>query len=113
MFASQAAFDGPLHKLMETQPKVVEGWQQLPPPQAATKFAEALGMLPFMKARGLPEAQARRCLSNPALIKGVADAYASGAKAGVQGTPSFFVNGRRVRAFTWDQLQPELRAADS
>jgi protein-disulfide isomerase len=43
----------------------------------------------------------------------VAEAYAGGVKAGVQGTPSFFVNGRRVRAFTWDQLQPELRAADS
>jgi protein-disulfide isomerase len=113
MFASQETFDGPLHKLVETQPKVVEGWQQLPPAQAATKFAEALGMITFMKARGLPEAQARRCLSNSALIKGVADAYARGAKAGVQGTPSFFVNGRRVRAFTWDQLQPELRAADS
>jgi protein-disulfide isomerase len=70
-------------------------------------------MIPFMKARGLPEAQARRCLSNPALIKGVADTFAAGAKAGVEGTPSFFVNGRRVRAYTWDQLQPELRAADS
>jgi protein-disulfide isomerase len=113
MFASQQTFDAPLHKLVETQPKVVEGWQKLPPAQAATKFAEALGMITFMKARGLPEAQARRCLSSPALIKGVADAYAGGAKAGVQGTPSFFVNGRRVRAFTWDQLQPELRAADS
>lgn len=113
MFANQQAFDAPLHKLIETQPKVVEGWQQLPPPQAATKFAEALGMIAFMKARGLPEAQARRCLSNPAMIKSVADVFAGGAKAGVQGTPSFFVNGRRVRAFTWDQLQPELRAADS
>ena len=113
MFANQQAFDGPLHKLIESQPKQVEAWQNLPPPQAATKFAEALGMIAFMKARGLPEAQARRCLANPALIKGVADVYAGGAKAGVQGTPSFFVNGRRVRAFTWDQLQPELRAADS
>ncbi|ATY33406.1 DsbA family protein [Sphingomonas psychrotolerans] len=113
MFANQRAFDAPLHKLIETQPKVVEGWQQLPPPQAATKFAEVLGMIAFMKTRGLPEAQARRCLSNPAMIKSVADAFAGGAKAGVQGTPSFFVNGRRVRAFTWDQLQPELRAADS
>jgi protein-disulfide isomerase len=113
MFASQQSFDGPLHKLIESQPKTVEAWQQLPPAQAATRFAEALGMIPFMKARGLPEAQARRCLANPTLIKGVADAFAGGAKAGVQGTPSFFINGRRVRAFTWDQLQPELRAADS
>lgn len=113
MFANQQAFDGPLHKLIESQPKQVEAWQNLPPPQAATKFAEALGMIAFTKARGLPEAQARRCLASPALIKSVADTYAGGAKAGVQGTPSFFVNGRRVRAFTWDQLQPELRAADS
>jgi protein-disulfide isomerase len=113
MFANQQAFDGPLHKLMDSQPKQVEAWQNLPPAQAATKFAEALGMLPFMKARGLPEAQARRCLANPVLIKSVADTYAGGAKAGVQGTPSFFVNGRRVRAYSWDQLQPELRAADS
>lgn len=113
MFANQASFDAPLHKLIESQPATVEGWQQLPPAQAATKFAEALGMIAFMKARGLPEAQARRCLSNPALIKGVAEANAGGARAGVRGTPSFFVNGRQVRAYTWDQLQPELRAADS
>lgn len=113
MFASQEAFAAPLHKLIETQPKLVEGWQQLPPPQAATKFADSLGMIAFMKARGLPEAQARRCLSNPALIKGVAETFSRGTKAGVQGTPSFFINGRQVRAFTWDQLQPELRAADS
>lgn len=113
MFADQAKFDAPLHKLIESQPKTVEGWQQLPPPQAATKFAEVLGMIAFMKAHGLPEAQARRCLSDPKLIKGIADTYAGGAKAGVRGTPSFFVNGRQVRAYTWDQLQPELRAADS
>lgn len=113
MFASQQTFDTPLHKLIESQPKVVEGWQQLPPPQAATKFAETLGMIAFMKARGLPEAQARRCLSNPALIKSVAETFSRGTKAGVQGTPSFFINGRQVRAYTWDQLQPELRAADS
>ncbi|TGX53646.1 protein-disulfide isomerase [Sphingomonas gei] len=113
MFASQESFEAPLHKLIETQPKLVEGWQRLPPPQAATKFAESLGMIAFMKARGLPEAQARRCLSNSALIKGVAETFSRGTKAGVQGTPSFFINGRQVRAFTWDQLQPELRAADS
>jgi protein-disulfide isomerase len=113
MFANQRTFDAPMHKLLESQPKQVKAWQNLPIPEAATRFAEALGMIAFMKARGLPEAQARRCLASPALIKSVADTYVGGAKAGVQGTPSFFVNGRLVRAVTWDQLQPELRAADS
>jgi protein-disulfide isomerase len=112
MFANQATFDAPLHALMERRPEEVQGWQALPPPQAATRFADELGMIGFMKARGLPEAQARKCLANPALIRGIAEVNAAAVNQGVQGTPSFFVNGRRVRAFTWDQLQPELRAAE-
>lgn len=111
MFEHQEAFDRPLHERMERSPAEVEGWQALPPAQAATKFAEALGMLPFMRRYGLGEAQARRCLADPALIRGVAEANAGAVERGVRGTPSFFVNGRRVRAVTWDQLQPELRAA--
>jgi protein-disulfide isomerase len=112
MFANQKAFDGPLHTMMEKSPQQVEGWQQLPPAQAATRFAEALGMLPFMKRMGLPEAQARRCLADAALIGRVAKTNADAVNVhGVRGTPSFFVNGRRVRAYSWDQLQPELRAA--
>lgn len=111
MFADQQLFDAPLHRLIEQNPKQVEDWQALPPAQAATKFAEALGMITFMAKRGLPEAQARRCLADPALIQRVATMHAGAAKAGVRGTPSFFVNGRQVRAISWDQLQPELRAA--
>ena len=107
MFANQQAFDGPLHQM---PPAEFETLSSLPPAQAATRFAEKLGMLTFMRARGLPEAQARRCLADPALIRMIANGQASGVKAGVNSTPSFFVNGRRVRASSWDQLQPELRA---
>lgn len=111
MFANQAGFDKPLHALIVKSPTQVEAWQKLPPAQAATRFAEAQGMIGFMKARGLPEATARKCLADPALIKGVAQTNAGAERLGVQSTPSFFVNGRRVRAYSWDMLQPELRAA--
>jgi protein-disulfide isomerase len=112
MFAHQQRFDGPLHQLMERSPRQVEAWQALPPAQSATRFAEALGMIAFMKERGLAEAQARRCLSDPRLIRGIAEVNAGAEPLGVQGTPTFFVNGRRVRANSWDRLQPELRAAE-
>lgn len=112
MFANQAGFDTPLHALIEKSPKQLEAWQKLPPEQAATRFAEALGMIGFMQQRGLPEAAARKCLANPALIKGIAEVNAGAERQGVQGTPSFFINGRRVRAYSWDALQPELRAAE-
>jgi len=114
IFANQQAFDAPLHRLMERAPQQVQAWQQLPPGQSAMRFAEALGMIAFMKRLGVPEAQSRRCLSDAALIERIAKANADAANVhGVRGTPSFFVNGRRVRAVSWDQLQPELRAADS
>jgi protein-disulfide isomerase len=114
IFANQKAFDAPLHQMMEKSPQQVQGWQQLPPAQSATKFAEALGMITFMKAQGVPEAQSRRCLADAAAIGRVAKTNADAVNVhGVRGTPSFFINGRRVGAYSWDQLQPELRAADS
>lgn len=111
MFANQAAFGGALNRLFDSQPKTLEAWQQLPPPQMATKFAEGLGMLSFMRAHGLPDAQARQCLTNAATIRSIAATQKSAAEQGISSTPSFIINGRHVRAYSWDQLQPELRAA--
>lgn len=114
MFANQDAFEKPLHRMMESAPKQIEAWHQLPPPQMATKFAEALGMIGFMQKLGVPEAQSRRCLADATAIGRIAKTNADGANVhGVSGTPSFFVNGRRVRAYSWDALQPELRAVDN
>jgi protein-disulfide isomerase len=112
IFANQEAFDA--HALTEKSPQQVQAWQQLPPAQSATKFAEALGMIAFMQKQGVPEAQSRRCLADAAAIGRIAKTNADAVNVhGVRGTPSFFINGRRVGAFSWDQLQPELRAADS
>ncbi|HVJ02190.1 MAG TPA: thioredoxin domain-containing protein [Sphingomonas sp.] len=111
MFANQQGF---AERLEKVPAKTLEGYQQLPPPQMATRFAEAMGAIAFMKQHGVPEAQARRCLADPAAIRRVAKTNADGANVhGVNGTPTFFVNGRKVRAYSWDALQPELRAADN
>ncbi|MBB5711639.1 DsbA family protein [Sphingomonas xinjiangensis] len=112
IYAGQSGFAERLDTFLKKSPQVAEGYQKLPPPQMATRFAEVMGVIPFMKAHGLGEAQARKCLNNPALVQGIAKTHADGANLhDVQGTPGFFVNGRAVRAFTWDRLQPELRAA--
>lgn len=112
MFANQGQFGGALNRLLNSQPKTIEAWQQLPPGQMATKFAEGLGALPFMRARGVTDAQARQCLNNPATIRAIGNVQKGAAEQGINSTPTFFINGRRVRAYTWDQLQPELRAAE-
>lgn len=111
IYANQPKFEERLMALTK-QPATLKAWDKLPPAQIATRFADALGMIAFMKTQGLPEARARQCLADPKAIARIAKTYADGAKIhGVNGTPSFFVNGRRVRAFTWPYLEPELRAA--
>lgn len=111
LFANQAQFDDRLHKLADAQPALVQGWQKLPPGQMATKFAEAMGLIAFMKTQGLPEAKARQCLADPAAIARIAKTNAEAVSVyKVDSTPSFIINARKVRAYSWDRLLPELWA---
>jgi protein-disulfide isomerase len=111
MYANQAAFETRLVKLVDTQRAMLDGWQKLPPAQAATRFAEALGMIAFMKTQGVPEARARQCLADPKLIARIARTNADAAtRYQVDSTPTFFVNGRKLSAYTWERLLPELWA---
>ncbi|PVX28535.1 DsbA family protein [Sphingomonas pokkalii] len=111
IYANQPQFEERLIALSKT-PERVQAWQKLPPGQMATRFAEALGMIAFVKTHGLAEAKARQCLADPKAIARIAKTQADGVnRYKVDGTPSFFVNGRRTRAFSWPYLEPELRAA--
>ncbi|HWU96836.1 MAG TPA: thioredoxin domain-containing protein, partial [Sphingomonas sp.] len=111
IYANQKAFDDRLHKLVDGQPKQVEAWQKLPPGQTATRFAEAMGLIPFMKAQGVPEAKTRQCLADPKLIGRIARTNADAVNVyRVDSTPTFIVNGRKVSAYTWERLLPELWA---
>ena len=112
IFENSAAFGKPVASLLGSEPRTIQAYQTLPPAQAATRFAEVMGAIPFMRSRGLPEADARRCLADMKLIKRIADGQKSAGQLGVKGTPSFFVNGERVRAHSWQQLQPYLVEAE-
>jgi len=52
---------------------------------------------------GLDQGEFERCLASPAAAAKVAADVAAGAKAGVESTPTFFINGRRVPG----SLRPE------
>jgi protein-disulfide isomerase len=47
------------------------------------------------KLGGLPEAQARACMEDDTLAKSILDSREQGETAGVTGTPTFFINGRK------------------
>lgn len=111
LYANQRQFEDKLEAVLKAQPDQVAAWQKLPVPQMATKFAEATGLIAFMKTQGVPEAKARQCLADPKLIARVSQTNADAVKVyQVQGTPTFIVNARKVSAFSWERLQPELWA---
>lgn len=53
-----------------------------------------LGLGPIMQQRGVTPVQAKKCLADKASLKAVIDMTDAGAALGVQGTPSFLVNGK-------------------
>jgi protein-disulfide isomerase/uncharacterized membrane protein len=66
------------------------------------------------KANGLDSEKTRACVESEETKKALSDSIEEGAKAGVQSTPTFFVNGRKVEGLlpmeAWDLLIQRLIA---
>lgn len=82
------------------------------PREAAGIVARAAGLDEFFRQRGMASAQIQSCLSDPAGFEKVAEIKRKADELGVNGTPSFFINGKIVEAAaTWRGLEPALREA--
>jgi protein-disulfide isomerase len=109
MYANQSNFLDKQQKLPEA---FFQQLQTMAPPQAAAAIADAMGMVEFARQRGVPDAKARQCLADQTTIKSIADVMADASNnKGVQGTPSFFINGKQVEASMWSQVESALQAA--
>lgn len=84
--------------------------QNAPPQQVATEWANYLGYVDFFKQRGLPEDKARACLADTKALDRILEVMKGGDAKGVTGTPSFFINGEKVDAISWPQLEAALKA---
>lgn len=112
MFANQQVFGERTMQLQQTNPQLIQALQTMTPAQAAAAMADALGMVDFMKQRGVPEAKARQCLADQKLIDGIAKVNADAVNVHqVSSTPSFFINDVKANASAWSELEPALKAA--
>lgn len=85
--------------------------QSIPPLQAVSAWADAAGYVDFVKQRGVPEAKARACLADKALLDQVVKITEEGG-ATVTGTPTFLLNGEKIEnAVTWPQIEAALKGA--
>jgi protein-disulfide isomerase len=65
-------------------------------------------LLAIAKQAGMSEQQFNECLQNKKLIDGLEDVRQRAMKAGVQSTPTFFINGKPARVFTIEEFEKAL-----
>lgn len=98
--ARQGQLEAMYQKMYETQP--TWGEQQVPADDVFRGFAEQLGL-----DMGAFDA----AYNDPATLERVQLDVADGAALGVQGTPTFFLNGERVEPRSYEDLTAALEKA--
>ncbi|HEU0097920.1 MAG TPA: thioredoxin domain-containing protein [Allosphingosinicella sp.] len=82
------------------------------PRESAGMVVRAAGLDEFFRQRGMPSAQIQSCLADQAGLENIAAIKKKGDEAGVNGTPSFFINGKFYEGpANWKGLEPVLREA--
>jgi protein-disulfide isomerase len=84
----------------------------LPDTQRYVALAEGTGLTEFFAQRGISRDQANQCLTDIAAARALADNTGKATRDDkIQGTPTFFLNGRMVEFTGWPALETELQAA--
>lgn len=83
----------------------------LPENERFVKFGELTGLYEFFAARGISEDQARTCMADFASLERLAKLSEGYSSDGINSTPTFMLNGRKVEGGSWSQLEPALQRA--
>lgn len=100
-----------LTPIMNNQAAVEQALNQSPE-QRLVGLAQIGGYYDFFASRGISEDQARTCLADTAAASRIADnSTRQSQELEITGTPTFLVNGQKVQANSWAQLEPILQRA--
>jgi protein-disulfide isomerase len=108
-FATQDSWIDRIRKTPRDRLEAVEG---LPDNKKLAAMAEIGGFKAIGAAKGISGTAADKCLADPAAAKRLVDMTdAAQSKYGVNGTPTFFVNGERVNGADWASVEAALKGA--
>jgi protein-disulfide isomerase len=108
ILGSQSQWVGRVESLSADQRQQL---QNLQPIQGMQRIVAWTGLDAIAARHGITAAEARTCLANQAGLDRIIQMREAGNAAGVNGTPSFAINGRMAEAHDWATLEPLLRAA--
>ena len=85
---------------------------QAPVDQRFIGIAQAAGLIDFFAARGLSADQQRACLADTAKIEAIADnSSAQASELNITSTPTFILNGNKLDAIGWNDVEAALQRA--
>jgi protein-disulfide isomerase len=106
LYATQGQWMGRVGSLTAAQKAQMNA---LPENQRLGRFAELTGITQLAAQYGIAPVQAKRCLADQAAVDRLGKMAEAAESQGVQGTPTFFLNGANIGTHTWATLEPILR----
>lgn len=108
LYATQGQWAGRVGSLTAAQKAQVSA---LPEDQRLGRIAELAGITQLAARHGIAPAQSKRCLTDQAAFDRLGKMSEAAQALGVDGTPTFFLNGANIGSHSWATLEPILREA--
>jgi protein-disulfide isomerase len=105
-YATQPQWMGRLATLTAAQKAQLNA---LPEGQRLGRLAEMVGLTGLAAQQGIAPASSKRCLADQAALERLGKMAEAAGAQGVQGTPTFFLNGANIGTHNWTTLEPILR----
>lgn len=108
LYASQSQWVGAVEGLSTEMKAQLAA---LPEAEQLARTAEIGGLYSIASKGGVTAAKARICFAAPAGVDELQRIVDHGVELGVKGTPTFFLNGRKLDGSTWATVEPDVRDA--
>jgi protein-disulfide isomerase len=108
LYATRSQWIDPIARLPQAQRDAITA---MTVQQRLVRLAEVAGLLPIAARFGVPPARGRQCLADQAAFDRLGTMAQAAQALGVDGTPTFFLNGNRLDVNEWPSLEPLIRQA--
>lgn len=105
VFETQQSWSDRIRALSEADKQRIMG---LEPAEAYAQVAEAGGLFELAAQHGVTAERGRQCLGDQTGLQQLERLAQAAEALGVQGTPTFFINGRKLGVNSWAQIEPLL-----
>ena len=103
---------GTIVQTAQADPEALQAAAQAPEAERFQRIGEVSGLIDWFAARGISRDQAMQCLSQPDTAAQIVERSTQQSdELEVTGTPTFFINGSKLDASSWAEVEGALQRA--